>query len=202
VARPNRRSAEITAGEVLLWLLFIALLVPAGFTGWAIGHYTASSGTTVTVTVASGAATQTTAPAATTAAAATTAQTATASTTATTTAATTTAATTTAATTTAPATASAAKGKAVFAASGCGSCHTFKPAGSTGTIGPDLDTTPAKDATKTHTPLATFIHESIVSPNAYISPGYPKGVMPQNFGTTLSKTQLAQLVAFIAAGSK
>jgi cytochrome c2 len=197
VARP-RRSAETTAGEVLLWLLFVALLVPAGFTGWAIGHYTTSSGKTVirTVTVGS-AATQTTAPATTTAAAATTAQTTTAQTTAASTAA------TTAATTTAPAAAaSAAKGKAVFAASGCGSCHTFKPAGSTGTIGPDLDTTPAKDAAKAHMPFAAFIHESIVSPNAYISPGFPKGVMPQNFGTTLSKAQLAQLVAFIAAGSK
>jgi cytochrome c551/c552 len=90
----------------------------------------------------------------------------------------------------------------VFAANGCGSCHTFKPAGSTGTIGPDLDTTPAKDATKDNMPLAAFIRESIVDPNAYISPGYQKGVMPESFGTSLSKTQLAQLVAFVAAGSK
>src|SRR5436309_161846 len=32
-----------------------------------------------------------------------------------------------------------AAGKTVFAAQGCGSCHTFKPAGTKGTVGPDLD---------------------------------------------------------------
>ena len=38
---------------------------------------------------------------------------------------------------------SAAAGQAVFAANGCASCHTFKPANATGTIGPDLDKAPA-----------------------------------------------------------
>src|SRR5438093_10880959 len=32
-----------------------------------------------------------------------------------------------------------ASGKALFASNGCGSCHTFKPAGATAKIGPDLD---------------------------------------------------------------
>ena len=32
-----------------------------------------------------------------------------------------------------------AAGKDVYASAGCGSCHTFADAGSTGTIGPDLD---------------------------------------------------------------
>ena len=50
--------------------------------------------------------------------------------------------------------------------------------------------------------LAAFIQESIVNPNAYIASGYAKGVMPQTFGSTLTKTQLDDLVAFIAAGSK
>lgn len=203
MARQSRRTAGTSAGEVILWLLFFALLVPAGFAGWAVGHYTAGGTQTVIRTVA---ARPTTAQATTTAAPATTAAATTAP--ATTAAATTspqtakTATTTTAATTTAPAAANAAQGKPVFAANGCGSCHTFKPAGSTGTIGPDLDTTPAKDATKDNMPLAAFIRESIVDPNAYISPGYQKGVMPETFGTSLSKTQLAQLVAFVAAGSK
>jgi len=48
-------------------------------------------------------------------------------------------------------------------------------------------------------PLAAFVRESIVKPNAYISPGYPKGVMPQTFATKLSKKQLANLVAFITS---
>jgi cbb3-type cytochrome c oxidase subunit III len=33
----------------------------------------------------------------------------------------------------------AAAGKAVFASAGCGSCHTLKDAGSSGTVGPNLD---------------------------------------------------------------
>lgn len=32
-------------------------------------------------------------------------------------------------------------GAAVFASAGCGSCHTFTPAGSTGSVGPNLDDT-------------------------------------------------------------
>jgi mono/diheme cytochrome c family protein len=191
VARPNRREARANAAEVLLWLLFLALLVPAGFTGWAIGHYTAGGKRTVTrtITVAAPATTQTTAATTTTAAAP---------------------ATTTApaATTTAPATTAAtaagnpAQGKPVFASNGCSACHTFKPVGASATVGPDLDTAPALDARKDNMPLPAFIRESILSPNTYISPGYPKGVMPQTFGSTLTKTQLADLVAFIAAGNK
>jgi len=184
VARPNRREARANAAEVLLWLLFFALLVPAGFTGWAIGTYTAGGERTVTrtITVAAPPPTQTTAATTTTAAAP----------------ATTTAPTTTAAT----AAGNPAQGKSVFASNGCGTCHTFKPAGSSGSVGPNLDSAPALDAKKDNMPLPAFIRESIVSPNTYISPGYPKSVMPQNFGSTLTKTQLAELVAFIAAGSK
>jgi mono/diheme cytochrome c family protein len=153
-----------------MWTLFFALLVPAGAVGWAVGHYTEQKTVTHTVTVAAGTAT-TTAPAT---------------------------STTTATPTTTAAAAPAAQGKAVFAANACGSCHTFKPAGSTGKIGPDLDTAPAKDAKATHVQLAAFVRESIVSPNAYISPGYKKGLMPTTFGKTLTKAQLDALVAFVA----
>lgn len=33
------------------------------------------------------------------------------------------------------------RGEEVFASAGCGSCHTFEPAGSSGTVGPSLDDT-------------------------------------------------------------
>jgi len=49
--------------------------------------------------------------------------------------------------------------------------------------------------------LVAFVRQSIVDPNAYISPGYPKNVMPHGFDTTLSKRQLSDLVAVIAAAS-
>ena len=32
-----------------------------------------------------------------------------------------------------------AKGKTIYASAGCGGCHTFSAAGSTGTVGPNLD---------------------------------------------------------------
>jgi len=84
-------------------------------------------------------------------------------------------------------------GKQVFASQGCGGCHTFKPAGSNGKTGPELDNLPqyAKDAGK---PLDGFVHESIVNPSAYVEKGFPDGVMPAWSG---DDKQLADLVAFL-----
>ncbi len=90
--------------------------------------------------------------------------------------------------------------KSVFTANGCGTCHTFKPAGATKKIGPDLDKLPA-EAQRAGRPLEQFIRESIVDPNAYVEPGYPKNVMPPNFESLLSKAQLDALVKYLAAGS-
>jgi cytochrome c551/c552 len=90
-----------------------------------------------------------------------------------------------------------ASGKALFASNGCNSCHTFKPAGANGKIGPDLDKLPqyAKTAGK---PLPQFVHESIVAPKAYIEKGYPP-VMPSF--ASLPKSQVDALVAFLTKGS-
>jgi mono/diheme cytochrome c family protein len=95
-------------------------------------------------------------------------------------------------TTTAPAPAGdAAAGKAVFTSAGCAACHTLAEANAAGTVGPNLDEVlKGKDA--------AFIHESIVDPNAEIAPGYSKGVMPGNFGTSLSPKQLDDLVALLS----
>ena len=181
MARRKQRNPWVSAGEVFVWVLFALLLFPVGFAGWAVGHYTSLGGkssSTHTVTLTVGGAT----------------------TSAATTSATTAAATTAPATTAAGAAGDAAKGKTVFASQGCGSCHTFKPAGSSGSIGPDLDTQPQQDAKTANMPLAAFLHQSIVDPNAYIASGYPKGVMPQTFGSQLSSSQLADLVAFLLGG--
>ncbi len=91
----------------------------------------------------------------------------------------------------------AAAGKAVFAANGCASCHTFKPAGAAGTVGPNLDNLAADAKTANRGPLDKYTAESIVDPNAYVVPKFPAGVMPQDFATTLSKQQVADLVAFL-----
>jgi len=90
----------------------------------------------------------------------------------------------------------AAPGKGIFTAQGCNSCHTYKPAGSTGTIGPDLDKL-AQYAKQAKQPLAAFTKQSIVDPGAYVQPGYPKGVMPATYGKALSAEQITQLVDFL-----
>jgi len=94
----------------------------------------------------------------------------------------------------------AAAGKAVFAAQGCGACHTFKAAGATGKVGPDLDTAIVKDAQLAGLSVPDFIRQSITDPNAYISPGFPKNVMPGNFGS-LPKSQLDALVNYLVPPS-
>ena len=91
-----------------------------------------------------------------------------------------------------------APGKAVFIAQGCGACHTYTPAGpeANGKIGPDLDKL-AQYAKTAKQPLAKFVHESIVDPNKYVQPGYPKGVMPQSYKSIPAK-QLKDLVDFLS----
>jgi mono/diheme cytochrome c family protein len=84
-----------------------------------------------------------------------------------------------------------AAGKQLFAAQGCGGCHAFGPAGSNGTVGPDLDKAlDGKDA--------EFIHESIVDPNKEIASGYQPNIMPSNFEQSLSAKQIDDLVAFLS----
>jgi cytochrome c oxidase subunit 2 len=94
-----------------------------------------------------------------------------------------------------------AAGLAVFNQNNCASCHTLSAANATGTIGPDLDKL-VSYARQAKQPLAPFIHESIVKPNAYIQPGYPKDLMPQTFGHLLTKEQLDSLVAFLVQSAQ
>ncbi len=89
-----------------------------------------------------------------------------------------------------PAPASAA-GAQVFAANGCGGCHALAAAGSTGAVGPDLDKSLAPDD------HAADIEEMITDPTAEIVPGYPPNVMPQDYGKSLTKTQLSDLVSYL-----
>lgn len=84
-------------------------------------------------------------------------------------------------------------GKAVFASAGCGGCHTFGAAGSSGTTGPDLDESLAGDD-------AASVRQAIVEPDAEIEQGFSPGVMPQTYEDQLSPKQLDDLVAFLMAG--
>jgi cytochrome c oxidase subunit II len=90
-------------------------------------------------------------------------------------------------------------GQAVFTSNGCASCHTLKAAGAQGTAGPDLDKLPAY-AKQAGRPLEDFVRQSIVDPNAYVQPGFPKNLMPSF--STLPKDQLDSLVTYLIASSK
>jgi cytochrome c551/c552 len=180
VPGPRRRNPWTSTGEVLIWVLFAALLFPAGFAGWAVGHYTSLGGSKSsvrTVTVAGGSSTSSTPST-----------------------------TSTSATTTSSSGGGggdATAGKAVFASNGCATCHTFQPAGSTGTLGPNLDTAPTSDAkADKNMALAAFVKESIVNPDAYIAKGFNKGLMPKTFGSSIKGADLNDLVAFILSGAK
>jgi mono/diheme cytochrome c family protein len=181
VARRNRKNPWTSTGEVLLWLLFVALIFPAAFAGYAVGHYTSlgKPPATVTTTVSVGG---------------------------TVTQPTTTAATTTSATTTSSSGGDVAAGKSIFNTASptpCSSCHTFTAAGASGSVGPNLDTAPATDAAADgNMALAAFIKQSIVDPSAYIATGYTDGIMPKTFGTSLTPAQIDDLVAFILSGTK
>jgi mono/diheme cytochrome c family protein len=87
-----------------------------------------------------------------------------------------------------------AAGKEVFttvAQPPCGNCHTLQAAGTTQTLGPNLDETLAgKDA--------AFIRDSILNPDAEVAQGFPDNLMPEDYGDKLDDQQLADLVAFLA----
>ncbi len=90
-----------------------------------------------------------------------------------------------------------ASGEAVFAAAGCGGCHTFAPAGTDSQVGPGLDTVDSRGR-----PLDEFLLEAIVDPNAQLAAGYQPGVMPNTYGKSLTEQQLDALVQYLAKGQK
>jgi mono/diheme cytochrome c family protein len=77
-----------------------------------------------------------------------------------------------------------------FFATNCGGCHTLSQAGTTGTVGPNLDDVLAGKA-------PPEISMDITDPDAVIAPGFDAGVMPQNYGDTLTPEQLQQLVQYL-----
>jgi mono/diheme cytochrome c family protein len=81
-------------------------------------------------------------------------------------------------------------GKADVGAIGCGSCHTMKAAGTSGTVGPNLDKELTADP-------ASATRESIVDPNKEIVSGYSANVMPTNYGTALTAQELDALVNYV-----
>jgi mono/diheme cytochrome c family protein len=74
-----------------------------------------------------------------------------------------------------------AKGKEIYASAGCGGCHTFEPAGSSGSVGPNLD------------------DSSISVADAVNQIKNGGGGMPA-FGDRLSDQEIADVAAFVTQG--
>src|SRR3954466_6834855 len=86
-------------------------------------------------------------------------------------------------------------GKDSTGATPCGACHTLSAASTNGTTGPDLDQVlKGKDA--------AFIKQSIVQPDAEVAKGFAKGIMPPNYGSTLSGSEVDALVKFLSDSTK
>ena len=82
-------------------------------------------------------------------------------------------------------------GGQVFANNGCGSCHALAAAQSNGQVGPNLDEVlPAQSP--------AMIETSIIAPDEQITAGFEAGVMPENYGETISPEDLELLVEFLA----
>jgi mono/diheme cytochrome c family protein len=99
-----------------------------------------------------------------------------------------------------------AQGKTIFTGvGGCGGCHVLADAGTTGQTGPNLTArlasdcaNPASQAKRGKT-LAECIKTAIISPYLFLPSGYAAGIMPNNFGKQLSKSQIQALVAYLVS---
>ena len=90
---------------------------------------------------------------------------------------------------------------AALFSSNCASCHTFQAANATGTVGPDLDNL-AADASKFgggESP-EDYVKESITDPDKVVVSGFPAGVMPSTFGSSLTPAQIGALVKYLLKG--
>jgi cytochrome c oxidase subunit II len=86
-------------------------------------------------------------------------------------------------------------GNADTGATACATCHTLADAGAKGQVGPDLDKVlKGKDA--------AFVKQSIVQPDAEVAQGFAKGIMPPNYGSTLSGAEVDALVKFLSDSTK
>jgi mono/diheme cytochrome c family protein len=83
----------------------------------------------------------------------------------------------------------------VWIEQGCGSCHTFEPAGSSAPIGPDLQQTLRGKS-------RDYVLQSIVVPNAEAAAGYTTGMMPADYAQRIAPPDLDPLVDFLMEGAR
>lgn len=90
-----------------------------------------------------------------------------------------------------------ARGRQVFRKLDCGRCHFIDGQG--GRVGPELTHVGTIAATREDGVSAeSYIRESILSPGAYVVPGY-NDVMPRGLARNLPPSDLDALVAYLAS---
>jgi cytochrome c oxidase subunit 2 len=96
-----------------------------------------------------------------------------------------------------PATEPIARGQQLYRKLDCGRCHHVDGQG--GRLGPDLSRIGSVAETRRpNTSAEDYIRESILSPGAYVVPGY-NDVMPRGLARSLPESDLEALVRFLAA---
>ena len=87
-------------------------------------------------------------------------------------------------------------GEQIFTAAGCAGCHTFAPAGSNGTIGPNLDELAAAAGEREPGKSAEeYVRESLTNPEAFLVEGFGNA-MP-SFEGRLTDEQIQALVDYL-----
>lgn len=97
------------------------------------------------------------------------------------------------------------RGEGLANTKGCVVCHISAPTGPAWLATPDQPGIATRaeailtdpNYTGNATSAAQYLHESIVLPNVYIVPGFQAGVMPANYGDTLTDQELADLIAYL-----
>ncbi len=87
-------------------------------------------------------------------------------------------------------------GEQIFTAAGCAGCHTFAPAGSNGTIGPNLNELAQAAGTREPGKSAEeYVRESLTKPEAFLVQGFGN-TMP-SFEGRLTDKQIQALVDYL-----
>jgi mono/diheme cytochrome c family protein len=87
-------------------------------------------------------------------------------------------------------------GEQIFTAAGCAGCHTFAPAGSNATIGPNLDELAAAAGNREPGKSAEeYVRESLTNPEAFLAEGFGNA-MP-SFEGRLTDEQIQALVDYL-----
>ncbi len=88
-------------------------------------------------------------------------------------------------------------GKNLFAKQACSACHVIE-AGKAATVGPNLSNIGNRAATRQpDRTAAQYIWESIMSPNAFLTPGFGAGIMPQDYRQKLSDQDAKDIIAYL-----